>query len=437
MSAPMPSCLLTYLFFANPDPIQVSSPQSEVDGRVNIAVFQADPTHPTVYCQQIRVAIPVGTDAGSLFASTLEGSSNTNKWVLTSSGQKKGNELDFEEDNETYAYFYYDCTSPSDYLINYNLVFGASGTVNQKQGPFTIKIRELSGTTNDPKTFTHKLSPFTLNKALPQFYLQNFVAVAPSAQTVPRTDFSNGGDIMFKWESNGTYFQIFRKDVTKPIYADADKLFTLKGGVRRDTTFVLVASVTGAPDQDGQGGGYEPIYLYDSLTITISDPVIEDTLTVEGKVSALSELSVEGKVSALSELSVKGKVSALSELSVKGVDFGELVAKVDKQAIEIAQLLAIPRPLVGSGSADSTNTPGWTLSSGTAVRLYFADVKFPWKFAHPPTVMVALTSIDAEHTSNTRVLITAVNVNSEGFQVRMQTWADSIIWGLSYSWIAI
>jgi hypothetical protein len=53
--------------------------------------------------------------------------------------------------------------------------------------------------------------------------------------------------------------------------------------VSRDTTFVLAASMTGSPGQDTPQGGYQPIYLYDSLTVTVSNPVLTPTsVTVAG-----------------------------------------------------------------------------------------------------------------------------------------------------------
>lgn len=403
--------LLTYLFSSDPDPIQVSFPQTQISARLNIAVFE--PRQP-VYCSQIELAVPVGTDAPSLFASPPRGSFNTNKWTLTSQAEKKGSEMGLEN-QQIYSTFTYNCRSSVDYLIDYNLVFGVFGQVNEVSGPFTIQIQELSGTTRDPKTFTNKRSTFALSKYLPQFYLHNFVAVTQTNPTIPATDFPSGADITFKWESNGTYFQLFMKNLGTPIYADKEKVFKLKGGVDRDTTFILVASVTGKPDSDSSGGGYEPIYLYDSLSITVSDPIIDETLTV------------------------KGKLSALSELSVKGVDFAALVQKVNDQAGQIQQLQQRPIPICGAGTAGNA-TPGWTLASlpnGPGDRTFTQRVNFPSPLDRIPIVTVSLMGVDCQTGFNTRVKLTVSGVTNAHFDVIMEAWFDSIVWGIWYSWIAI
>ena len=401
--APPMTLLLKYLFSSDPDPIQVSFPETQISARLNIAVFK--PSQP-VYCSQIGVAVPVGTDAPSLFASSPSGSINTNKWTLTSQFEKKGSEIGLDS-QQIYSKFTYNCRSSADYLIDYNLVLGVFGPVNQVSGPFTIKIFETSGTTNDLKTFTNKIGAFALNKYVPQFYLHNFVAVSQTNQSIPATDFASGADITFRWESNGTYFQLFMKDLATPIYADKKKVFTLKGGVTRDTTFILVASVTGKPDSDSSGGGYEPIYLYDSLSITVADPIIDETLTV------------------------KGKLSALSELSVKGVDFAALAQKVNDQATEIGQvhtqLAAIHQPITGAG---------YIASGGSGDRTFSQAVTFPVKLDHTPTVMVSLAGINC-YGPYTRVRVWTQDVGPNGFTVIGETWADSKVNGVWYSWTAV
>jgi hypothetical protein len=264
--------LLTYGFSTDPIPVAISTDQVTNQARVNIGVSAGKP----VYCNQILVAVPIGSDEASLFAKTPAGSLNTKKWTITSQ-VKKGSDIGIGAlSDQDYATFTYDCISSTDYLINYNLVFGVFGAVDSMVGDTQVMIRENSGTSSDPSTFTPKVGSFPVSKAWPQFYLTNLVATTPSSPTVPTTDFANGAPIRFAWESNGSYFQLFMKDQTTPIYSGTATTCTLPG-ISRDTTFVLAASMTGAPGQDIPQGGYQPIYLYDSLSITVSNPVLTPT----------------------------------------------------------------------------------------------------------------------------------------------------------------
>ncbi|HEX3790773.1 MAG TPA: hypothetical protein VHW44_23125 [Pseudonocardiaceae bacterium] len=277
MTAP----LLNYLASAEPSPIQASTAQVSTDGRVNISVSSGEP----VYCNEIEVAVPIGTDLTDLFTLSPAGSVSTNKWAITTV-VKKGRELGLDNDDD-YATFTYDCISPTDYLINYDLVFGVFGAVGTGVGDCDIAILENSGTTSDPTGFTTKTYALTVSKVAPRFYLQNVVATAVGTPTVPTTDFPLGTAIDLSWESNGTYFQLFAKGQTVPVYAGSATTFRLAGGLTRDTTFVLAASVTGTPGQETPQGGYQPIYLYDSLTVTVSNPSLQpSTVHVTGTLTA-------------------------------------------------------------------------------------------------------------------------------------------------------
>jgi hypothetical protein len=282
--------LLDYRFSPSPDPIQISTPQGPATGRLNIAALSGKQK---VYCSQIVIAVPVGAEAGDLYSATPSASVNTPRWGITSTAIKKGTELG-RDDALDYATFIFDCANPADYLIDYNLVFGLSGSVATVAGDYAVIVGETSGTTSNPNDFTTKKATFTLRTILPQFYLQNFLAVAPNAPTVPATDFANGADIRFEWESNGTFFQLFKAKEAKPIYAGTATTFTLAGGASRDTSFVLIAWLTGDPGQ-GTAPGYEPIYLCDSLGITISNPDLTPrSVETTGKSTVGGDLDVTG-----------------------------------------------------------------------------------------------------------------------------------------------
>ena len=263
-------CLLTYRFSTEPEPLQTSTSQTSSSGRINLSVSAST----AVYCNKIEIAVPIGSTATDYSEQTPSDSVNTAKWSLSSMSIKTGKELGIDDSSKygvNYATFTFETRAPADNEINYNLVFGLSADVNQAIGEFDYIIQETSGTTSDPATFTPKKCSFNLAKALPQFYLKNLVATTTAAPTVPSTEFANAAGIRLSWESNGTFFQLFEKNKPAPIYAGSSTSFTVAAGAATDTTFILVASVTGNPDGDS-GAGYEPIYLYESITITISNP---------------------------------------------------------------------------------------------------------------------------------------------------------------------
>jgi hypothetical protein len=261
--------LLTYNFSQDPTPIQVGTAQMPTAGRLNVNVRSVGP----VYCNQLILAVPVGLTVDDLFSATPAGSLSTQKWSITTLENVPASELGLSG-NIVYTKFTFDCISSSDFLINYDLTLSAFGPVTNVPGAFTIMIGENSGTTNDPPTFTLKRGGFTFGKVLPQFWLKNFISTAPNTPTVPVTEFAGGSPIVFEWESNGTFFQIFQKNQAAPIYAGTGTTFTLTSGITRHTTFILVASVTGNPAEDTPSAGYEPVYLYDSLTLTVSNPAL-------------------------------------------------------------------------------------------------------------------------------------------------------------------
>jgi hypothetical protein len=311
---PTNGCLLTYLPATYPSPLQVSMPQTTMTGVLNTLATNEETT--PAYCKEVMIAVPVGTDKGELFASqpAPSASCNTSKWAISSMEFKSGEELDLDP-NLQYATFTFDCRSQTDYLINYNLVFGVQGQMTQTPSECTIKIMETSGTTSDPTTFTQKQTTYTVKASTPEFYLQNFVAIVSTAPTVPVTEFGNSAPIKFQWESNGTFFQLYQKNVAQPVYSGTQTNYLLTGGVATSTTFFLVAMMSGDPTGDQPSGNYQPIYLYDALTITISNPdlapksaVISGNATVGGTLGVTNQTTL-GNATVGGTLGVTGQTT--------------------------------------------------------------------------------------------------------------------------------
>jgi hypothetical protein len=221
-----------------------------------------------------------------------------------------------------YATFTFQCRDAQDFEIKYNLVFGVQGQMTQITSDCVIRIREHSGTTNDPNTFTNKDTSFTVAASTPQFYLQNFAATVPAAPTVPATEFANGADIRFAWESNGTFFQIYQKNVTQPIYSGTETNFLMRGGVASDTTFFLVGMVSGNPSADQPFGNYQPIFLYDALTITISNPDLTPrSSSITGNSTVGGTLGVTGQTN-LGNAIVGGTLTATGQTNLGNANVG-------------------------------------------------------------------------------------------------------------------
>src|SRR5205085_7917350 len=241
----------------------------------------------------------------------------------------------------------------SDFLINYNLVFGVQGQMTAITSDCTILIQENSGTTNDPNTFTPKKTSYTLTAYAPQFYLNNFVATAPAAPTVPATQFANGADIQFSWESNGSYFQLYQKNVATPIYSGMQTTFKLSGGVATDTTFFLVAMMSGNPSGDSPSNGYQPIYLYDALTITITNPDLTPrSAAISANASVGGTLGVTGQTT-LGSASVGGTLGVTGQATLGNANVGGTLGVTGQTNLNNA---TVGGTLTANGQSNLKNT---------------------------------------------------------------------------------
>lgn len=313
MSGPIP-VLLTYQPSTQPSPLQIGTANAPARGRVNVSVSADGP----VYCDWIVLAVPVGDAETDLMVEAPTGSVSNAKWTVESA-HKKGRELGL--DNEIlYATVRYRCASSVDYLLDYDLSLGLAGTVNNTLGQAGVIVVEHSGTTGDLSMFVKRQSKIVLDKTSPVFYLENFLANAPATPTVPSTEFPAGAPIDFTWESNGSYFQVYAKGAPEPIHAGTETRFSLPGGVDRDTTFMLVASVGDVElSQEAVARGYEPIYRSQALTVTVSDPVLRPSrvevsggLTGHGT-TTLEGVTVNGGITVHDTATVTGRLTATAD----------------------------------------------------------------------------------------------------------------------------
>jgi hypothetical protein len=332
-----PTPLLSYAFSTDPSPLQTSGPGGNTPGRINVSA--SDPTVSTsaptgtIYCNQIVIGVPIGSGAAALCETAPVQSASSGAWetVEVRTGPWPG------AGDDPYAHFTFTPrdNEPSSWNVGKNLVLGLQMTVNQMPGSFDYKIAETSGT--DPKEMVQRVATIPLIKTAPQFYLQNLVAVTPnqpaSAPVIPLTELALGAPFALQWESNGTWFEIYEKGSTAPVYSGsvprypADPNDPSPPSLKTDTTFYLCASVTGDPSGDSPSQGYETIYLYDSLTLTVSNPALTpSTVKATGDVATQADLSaatlgVSGSAT-VGSVGVDGAATVGSTLNVAGTVSG-------------------------------------------------------------------------------------------------------------------
>ena len=90
--------------------------------------------------------------------------------------------------------------------------------------------------------------------------------------------------------------------------------------------------------------------------------------------------------------------------------------------------------LVGLGYSA---TPGWNLNVGSGERSFIStDVPFDPPFASPPKVALALGGVDSGHDRNLRIILTPHDVDVREFNIRINTWGDTMIFQVWVTWIA-
>lgn len=79
----------------------------------------------------------------------------------------------------------------------------------------------------------------------------------------------------------------------------------------------------------------------------------------------------------------------------------------------------------------------WNLNTGTGERSFRTpDIPFQPLFNAPPVIALALSGIDCEHSTNLRVALQPADVENEEFNIIITTWHDTILHGVTVTWIA-
>ncbi|MET8831944.1 hypothetical protein ABZX40_40120 [Streptomyces sp. NPDC004610] len=302
--------LLTYRVATSPAPLQAGTQGTNSQGRIAITVTAgADDT----YCDWIQIAVPGDASGGGGYftGDPKPVFSSDGNWIPGAMVQVTAEHLGLSGEGVFYrSIFHYQGDDGEPFAGPVHL--GVSGELVDSTGTLELRITEHSDTDSDPEEFTshHKSVPLPVTE--PAFYLNAFLARDDDSATAPKTKFSSTANPYLSWESNGSNYRLYDGD-GEILYDGPDTFFTLPdGAIASDTTFTVEASLA-----SGGGGGFEPVYQYAVLTLTVKDPTLE-RLTVEGEISGRSGLDLSGSATVGSWLSVSGWATVGNTLSVSG-----------------------------------------------------------------------------------------------------------------------
>lgn len=78
-----------------------------------------------------------------------------------------------------------------------------------------------------------------------------------------------------------------------------------------------------------------------------------------------------------------------------------------------------------------------SLTKGQGERKQICYIKFEPQFQKIPHVIASLSMIDSSNQGNLRITVEPKDVTKSGFNLYFVTWADTIIYGATASWIAV
>jgi hypothetical protein len=310
----MATPLLTYLFSTDPAPLAASTATAPEQGRVNTGVI-VPPGH-DVYCDMIRIAVPIGQTATDGYAIKPVSSVNTSRWVDESVKVENGAAIGLDP-ARTFAVYTFVPRDHTDERITYPLAFGLLGEVSQVPGTFTLHVQEHSGPHPERSTYVQRDATYDLSKTTAQLYLRNFAAATEDRPTAPATQVAAGVPLHLSWSSSGTWFQVYAGADAQPVYQGSATSFRLGQGITRDTTFFLLASATGDPT--GDQSDFRTIYAYAPLTLTVTnqklpaltvDQLNSGTFTNTGTAKLTGPSEFTAPVTIRNNLTVNGTLNA-------------------------------------------------------------------------------------------------------------------------------
>lgn len=249
----LPPDLLTYEVSTDPDPLYINDPDS------NLLITIRKSTD--VYLDEIFIEVPAdsGSSADTLFltdpALTYRMTPDTDWQLLEVSTNKSGNVpmIQFSVKPKGSAN-----------QITEDLHVTITGTSNADKGTAEVSIGEHSGKSPGQYEYHETKFPVTKSAAMP-FYLNNLISFDPNDSDTPKLSFKTSDEIYLSWDSNGTSYELFPKDLVTTGNPTTDTHITIPAGkVIKDQTIVIKATDGGKT-------------LYQSLNICIENPELTPT----------------------------------------------------------------------------------------------------------------------------------------------------------------
>jgi hypothetical protein len=122
---------------------------------------------------------------------------------------------------------------------------------------------------------------------------------------------------------------------------------------------------------------------------------------------------------------IMGDWSEIKEIKTKNFDFDSFLKKQNNfrnYRIESGEI-----------SEDVHNTK---LYNSTGDRYYTKHIYFNKKYETIPNVHVSITGFDIINSKNARLKVLVENIDENGFDIKIFTWADTIIYWVKVSWIS-
>ena len=98
---------------------------------------------------------------------------------------------------------------------------------------------------------------------------------------------------------------------------------------------------------------------------------------------------------------------------------------------------SIAQSQVESGSwGVSTATTNYTFNKNEGDRIMTINVSFDTPFDVKPDVVLSVTMLDASDQTAVRYDVSAMSISRDGFSIRVKTWSNTQIKGISGTWLA-
>lgn len=280
--------LLKYIPTTQPAPLQIDP----AHGKIIITIPVPDQT---VYCNQIVLGVPYGTDQDALTINPLDTSnfsvSPSSKWQI---GQGQATDYDLGGDLSAFVF----STIGTDFdHINYPITIAIDNfVVNNVTGVFTIQIIETSGT--DGVNYTKKQGFIKLNKApYEQFFVNNFRATKNDGSGIVVAEGDYDTSVILNWEgSDNQYYIIYNQH--PPINLHGNTSWE-SPNLKEDTVFILHATQQSSlrQKQDHLVGDPQTLDIYQSIIVKVKTPDVSlNTLQVNQTIVAKGTITGVGMV---------------------------------------------------------------------------------------------------------------------------------------------